>query len=122
MKISLKASAFTILYIIHYFVAGAQPVLETGGQKMPSEWIDKDTHHKVVRLSRVDGNNLSFYFHNNPFYKNKMVFYNTVNGHKQIYTVDLSTLKSEQVTNQLSNMNGEIVGQKTGNVVITLIQ
>ena len=45
-----------------------------------------------------------------------MVFYNTLNNHKQIYTVDLKTLKSEQVTHQPSNMNGEIVGQKTGNV------
>ncbi len=23
----------------------AQEVLETGGKKMPAEWIDKDTHH-----------------------------------------------------------------------------
>jgi oligogalacturonide lyase len=45
-----------------------------------------------------------------------MIFYNTVNNQKQIYTVDLKTLKSEQVTHQPSNMNGEIVGQKTGNV------
>ena len=94
----------------------AQPLLETGGQKMPDDWIDKDTHHKIVRLSRVDGNNLSFYFHNNPFYKNRMVFYNTLNNHKQIYTVDLSTLQNEQITNQANNMNGEIVGHKSGNV------
>jgi hypothetical protein len=94
----------------------AQPLLTTGGHRMPDEWIDSTTHHKIVRLSRIDGNNLSFYFHNNPFYKNRMVFYNTLNGHKQIYTVDLKTLKNEQVTSQPNNMNGEIVGHKTGNV------
>lgn len=94
----------------------AQPLLTTGGHRMPDEWIDSTTHHKIVRLSRIDGNNLSFYFHNNPFYKNRMVFYNTLNGHKQIYTVDLKTLKNEQITSQPNNMNGEIVGHKTGNV------
>jgi oligogalacturonide lyase len=96
--------------------AHAQPVMETGGQKMPDEWIDRDTHHKVVKLSRIEGQNGSFYFHNNPFYKNKMVFYNTNNKRRQIYTLDLVSLKAEQLTNQSSGMNGEIVGQKTGNV------
>src|SRR6478672_3146823 len=81
----------------------AQPVLETGGQKMPDEWIDKDTHHKVVRLTRKAGENSSFYFHNNPFIGNKMVFYSTdkTKG-RQIYTVDLKTLAIEQVTSQNS--------------------
>ena len=108
---------FVILLIcLQNIIAVAQPVMETGGQKMPDEWIDKDTHHKIVRLTRVDGNNLSFYFHNNPFYGNKLVFYNTNNNQKQIFSVDLSTLQTEQVTHQASAMNGEIVGQKTGNV------
>src|SRR5947209_5635362 len=41
-----------------------QPLAETGPKKeMLSEWIDQDTHHMVVRLSRKEGNNLSFYFH-----------------------------------------------------------
>jgi hypothetical protein len=43
------------------------PVMETGGRIMPVEWIDRDTHHRVIRLTRREGNNLSFYFHNNPF-------------------------------------------------------
>ncbi len=116
MKILVKFATVISMLTLQNIVVSAQPVLETGGQKMPGEWIDKDTHHKVVRLSGIEGNNLSFYFHNNPFFKNKMVFYNTLNNHKQIYTVDLKTLKSEQVTHQPSNMNGEIVGQKTGNV------
>src|SRR5437868_6096527 len=104
----------------------AQPVMETGGQKMPDEWIDKDTKHKVVRLSRIQGNSsLSFYFHNNPFIGNKMVFYssgkNDVSGiqkqetystnarNKQLWLLDLTTLKAEQLTHQASPMNGEIV-------------
>jgi oligogalacturonide lyase len=96
-------------------VASAQQVLETG-KDMPDEWIDKDTHHKVVRLSRTEGRNSSFYFHNNPFIGNKMVYYNTGANGRQVYTVDLNTLKPEQVTQQASPMNGEIVGAKTKSV------
>ena len=109
----------------------AQPVMETGGQKMPDEWIDNQTKHKVVRLSRIEGNSsLGFYFHNNPFIGNKMVFYSssrndvssvqkqetysTNSRNKQIWLLDLSTLQSEQLTHQASPMNGEIVHNKTG--------
>lgn len=92
------------------------PVLETGGKDMPDAWIDKDTHHKVIRLSRKEGSNASFYFHNNPFIGNKMVFYSTDKAGKQIHTVDLKTLQTEQVTSQASPMSGEIVGKKSRRV------
>lgn len=95
----------------------AQQVLETGSQKpMPESWIDKDTHHKIVRLSNKPGSNASFYFHNNPFVGNKMVFYSTDQNGKQLYTVDLATRKIEQITHQASPMSGEIVGVKGKNV------
>jgi oligogalacturonide lyase len=114
----------------------AQPLMETGGQKMPDEWIDKSTGHKVIRLTRRKGNNMSFYFHNDPFAGNKMIFYgtdylNTASNdsvkqetgnipasNKQLYSVDLRTLfaesggKVEQLTFQSSPMNGEIVAPK----------
>jgi len=106
------------------------PSMETGGQKMPDEWIDKSTGHKVIRLTRRVGNNMSFYFHNNPFVGSKMIFYgtdllNTINNdsvkqetgtipanNKQLYSVDLNSLKVEQLTHQASPMNGEIVATK----------
>jgi oligogalacturonide lyase len=111
----------------------AQPVLETGGKIMPDEWIDQDTKHKVVKLTRKEGSNFSFYFHNNPFVGNKMVFYNTSPQkeaekaakqetsnisarNKQLYTVDLKTLKVEQLSNHATPMNGEIVSAKTREV------
>ena len=59
------------------FHTNAQPLLETGAQKMPSVWIDKDTHHKVMRLTNNGRSNMSFYFHNNPFAGNSMVFYSS---------------------------------------------
>ena len=115
------------------FSVFAQTVMETGGQKMPDEWIDKSTGHKIIRLTRMEGSNYSFYFHNNPFIGNKMVFYNTspqkqeeqaakveisnisAKG-RQIYWVDLKTLKIEQLSNHKTAMSGEIVSAKTKEV------
>jgi oligogalacturonide lyase len=114
--------------------AFAQPVMETGGQPMPNEWIDKTTGHKIIKLTRREGSNMSFYFHNNPFVGDKMVFYGTnyqnsqkndsvkqetgniSAQNKQLYTVDLKTLKVEQLTFQQSPMNGEIVAAKNKSV------
>jgi len=130
---SILNCLFTACLSASIISISAQPVLETGGKPMPDEWIDKDTKHKVIRISRIAGNsNLSFYFHNNPFIENKMVFYssskNDVSGvrkqeissinsrNKQLHLLDLSTLKSEQLTFHSSPMNGEIVHKKNGEV------
>ena len=127
MKIlSTVALLFATVLSLH-----AQEVLETGGKKMPDEWIDKDTKHRVVKLTRLEGrSNLSFYFHNNPFIGNSMVFYSSnknnvdsvrkqeistvVSGNRQIHLLDLKTLKSEQLTYHRLPMNGEIVDNKKG--------
>ena len=120
----------TIAILLYARVLFAQPLLETGGKAMPDEWIDKDTHHKIIKLTRKEGSNYSFYFHNNPFVGNKMVFYNTSPQkpseqaakveisntsarNRQIYMVDLETLKIEPLTNHPTAMNGEIVSAKT---------
>ena len=123
----------TLIFICFALPVFAQPLMETGGQKMPDEWIDKSTGHKIIRLTRMEGSNYSFYFHNNPFIGNKMVFYNTspqkqaeqaakveisnisAKG-RQIYWVDLKTLKIEQLSNHKTAMGGEIVSAKTKEV------
>jgi oligogalacturonide lyase len=93
----------------------AQPLDSTGSKKaMPDEWIDQDTHHKVVRLSRKDGNNLSFYFHNNPFIGNTMIFYSTDDSGKHLYSVDLRTLRLTRISDGAGG--GEIVGHRTQSV------
>src|SRR5215211_5073297 len=113
------ASSLLLLLCIS---AASQSVIETGGKKMSDEWIDQDTKHKVIKLTRNGASNLSFYFHNNPFIGNKMVYYssnvNDVSGiqkqetfstnakNKQLHLLDLSTLNSEQLTYQASPMNG----------------
>jgi oligogalacturonide lyase len=105
----------------------AQPIIQTGGQKMPSTWIDKNTHHKVIRLTQRKGNSASFYFHNNPFITEQdgktvsMVFYGN-DAYKadaegmQLFTVNLSNLKITQLTDMKFRKTGEIVGKKNHNI------
>ncbi len=72
---NISIALLTGCCLLRGFTAHAQQELETGGQKpMPAEWIDKDTHHKVIRLTDDSRSNLSFYFHNNPFVGNRMVY------------------------------------------------
>ena len=88
----------------------AQPVMGTGGHKMPNEWIDAATHHKIIKLTRREESSLSFYFHNNPFIDNKMVFYGKDEHKKrQYFIVDLATFKVTQLTHHVGNITGEIV-------------
>jgi oligogalacturonide lyase len=95
----------------------SQQVLETGGKKMPNEWIDQDTKHKVVRLTNKTGENASFYFHNNPFVGNTMVFYSTDSSSgKQLYRLDLDTKAVQQLTKFNRPMSGEIVGVRSRKV------
>ena len=129
---------YLYLFLIFILTGACQtkklPVIETGSiTPMPDEWIDKDTGHKVVKLtSAIEGSSLSFYFHNNPFIGDEMVFYNsskqnpdevtdmkkeeTYNTNvknKQLYSINLTTKKINQLTNSSSPMNGEIVSEKT---------
>lgn len=131
----INTCILVITALITYVPAQSQQILQTGGQKMPDEWIDKSTGHKLIRLSRKEGSNVSFYFHNNPFIGNKMVFYSSSHEKagdvtdmkkqeadvgnikdKQLFTVDLNTLAIEQLTHHQAPMNGEIVSAKTKRV------
>lgn len=96
-----------------------QQVLETGSLKpMPNEWIDKETGHKVIRLINREGTNGSFYFNNNCFVPQKgsegdvMVFSGSTAIGNQLFTVNLKTFKTEQLTNR-RRVSGEMVCPKT---------
>jgi oligogalacturonide lyase len=116
----MKLTCYLLLFLCCH--AHAQQLLETGGQKpMPDEWIDKDTHHKVIRLTRKPGENASFYFHNDPFIRDaphgdRMVFYSTDKAGRQLYAVNLKTKETVQLTQQALPMKGEIVGHKNHEV------
>ena len=98
------------------------PVIETGSVSlMPVGWIDKDTGHKIIHLVSREGENRSFYFHNNPFLQakggigEKMIFYGMVEGNLQLFSVDLKTNQTIQITHK-KGVKGEIVGTKTRQV------
>lgn len=118
----MKFKILTLLAIYANIAIAQQE--QTTGLNMPNSWIDADTHHKIARLTNNDRSNLSFYFHNNPFIGNKMVYYSTEKTQnpaakqetynsnardRQLYMLDLKTLQSERLTNHSSPITGEIV-------------
>jgi oligogalacturonide lyase len=74
----------------------------------PTEWIDPDTGHRVVRLSREAGT-ASLYFHQNAYTASgdKLV----VTNRKGIATIALKTGQSEQIVE--GRTSHLIVGKKT---------
>jgi len=97
----------TSMLSVYTAVALAQPVLATGSAKpMPDVWIDKDTGHKIVRLTGSTGNAIkNWYFHNNPFFVSpgyqgdKMVFSDVdANNVRQVFAMNMKTFKAEQLT------------------------
>jgi oligogalacturonide lyase len=76
---------------------------------IPTDWIDPDTGHRVIRLSREDGSQSS-YFHQNEFTPDgKRLVFTAPTG---LYTVDLQTRAIEQIR---AGRTGLLcVGRKTG--------
>ncbi len=119
-----------------FIFAEAQPIIETGGNIMPVEWIDKSTGHRVIKLSRIPGSSFSFYFNNNPFIGNEMIFYNGdalknesanslktrreanyLNGrNKQLFSVNLKNFRIKKLTNLNSVMDCEIVNPNNAKI------
>ena len=136
MKMSLFPQTGLMLCFVLgcHLLTNAQPVLETGGKPMPGEWIDQSTGHRVIRLVNRPGNNMSFYFHNNPFAGDWMVFYgtdylptvkndsvkqetgNVTAGNKQLYSIHRKTRRVVQLTHASGPMNGEIVAPQSKQV------
>ena len=129
----MKSSYDYFLISIIFFCCCNQEklaVLETGSVKpMPSVWIDRDTGHKIWRLTDTASDNRSFYFHNNPFIPAKgdegdiMVFYSSKErrlsdrwysggGFRQLYSINLKTFEINQLTTDSRPIFGEIVGKK----------
>lgn len=80
--------------------------------ELPKEWIDKDTGHKIVRLSEENGSS-SFYFHQNGYAGDKLVF-STRHG---LSTYDFKTKKIEEIVQ--GRAGNVIVGRKNHKVFYT---
>lgn len=77
----------------------------------PREWIDPDTGHRVVRLSREPGS-ASLYFHQNAYSPDgKKLVITTPGG---VSTINLATREIESVVE--GHVNVIVVGRKTGDV------
>jgi oligogalacturonide lyase len=86
----------------------------SAAEEPPKEWIDSDTGHRVIRLSREAGSS-SLYFHQNAYSADgKKLVITTPSG---LSTVNLQTRDVELV---VTGRVGVIVtGRKTGNVYYT---
>jgi len=77
----------------------------------PTEWVDPDTGHRVVQLSREPGSE-SIYFNLNPFTPDgKRMLITTPSG---IATVDLQTRAVEKIVGDHAHLI--MVGHKTGKI------
>jgi oligogalacturonide lyase len=83
-------------------------------EELPVEWIDHDTGHRVIRLSREPGT-ASLYFHQNAYSADgrKLV---VTNPHG-IATIDLKTRAVDQVVE--GRVGVLVTGHKTGQIYYT---
>jgi oligogalacturonide lyase len=96
------------IYILFSVLFAATLCAQSTRPAIPREWVDKDTGHRVVRLSDEDGS-LSLYFHQNAFTPDgKKLIFRSPTG---LYTVDLASRKIEQVLAE-TNLNIIVAGRK----------
>jgi oligogalacturonide lyase len=105
-----------ILLTSMFFIVGtrAQEAVKEQAKtppEIPREWIDRDTGHRVVRLSEEPGSQ-SFYFHQNGYTASgdKLVF-STPNG---LSTYNFKTKKIEQIVQ--GRAGSVVVGKKSRKV------
>lgn len=87
-------------FVCVFVLSGVYAAACARGTSVPDEWIDEETGHKVVRLSRRSGgSNWCFYFHQNPFTAkgDKMVFLGATDKGRCASSVDLDTLEVRQI-------------------------
>src|ERR1051326_9196269 len=80
-------------------IALAICAINTHSENLRNDWIDPDTGHRVIRISRLPGHSESFYFHQNAFTASgdKMVFGNTsTNGPHDLFVFDWRTRSIER--------------------------
>ena len=103
--------AFLVILILPLLSHAADTSSSSGDLR--DEWIDPDTGHRVIRLSRVPGRSESFYFHQNAFSPDgdKFVFSNMSDGGRnRLFVLDWATRKTEPLTD--AGAASAVVSQK----------
>ncbi len=112
------ALAFGLLALIRLGAQAATAPTESPGKPvLRDEWVDADTGHRVVRLSRLPGRSESFYFHQNAFSPrgDQMVFINTAPGTgPRLFLLDGDSRKATPLTESV--VRGGVVGRTTPRV------
>jgi len=100
--------------LVMLLLAPLQTASAAAAAEPPTEWIDQDTGHRVVRLSKEPGT-ASLYFHQNSYSPDgsKLVVTNPAG----IATIDLATRRITQIAK--GNVKIMVTGKKSGNVYYT---
>lgn len=98
-------------FLLLVFAAG----LLRAQASLPTEWVDPDTGHRVIRLSREDGTQ-SLYFHQNAYSADgRKLIVTTAGG--GIAAIDLATREIKPVV--AGPVSVLVTGHKTGDVYYT---
>jgi oligogalacturonide lyase len=96
----------------------AEPAMNAPATPPPSDWIDPDTGHRIVRLSTEPGSS-TLYFHNNSYTPegDKLIF-NTPGG---VAVMDITTLGSQPPKSEIvTSGGGAFMARRTREVYVTL--
>jgi oligogalacturonide lyase len=117
----MKISTLLPLCLIFVSACAVSPVVTTtsrvsnaASNEPPTSWIDPDTGHRVIRLTREPGSD-SFYFNYNGYTPDgKKMAYSTPGG---ISVLNLKTLEAKQLV--AGPTKPILVGHKTSNLYYT---
>src|ERR1700733_13098952 len=84
-------------------------------QALPTEWIDPDTGHRVIRLSREDGTQ-SLYFNQNAYTADGKILIGATAG-GGIATINLATREVRPLVS--GPVSVLVAGHKTGDIYYT---
>jgi oligogalacturonide lyase len=102
--------------LVPFIAYGAGAASERAGA-LRDDWVDPETRHRLVRLSRIPGESESFYFHQNAFTAqgDKMVFVNsTPAASNRLFVLDWASRKATPLTE--SGVRGGVVGKTSRQV------
>jgi oligogalacturonide lyase len=106
-----------VLFVLAFTGVDAFAAGTASSPPLRDEWLDPDTGHRVVRLSRLPGTSESFYFHQNAFTRegDRMVFVNRHPGQSnRLCVLNWATRQSEPLTDP--GVLGGIVSRTTRRV------
>src|SRR5580693_9495037 len=94
-----------LFFLILVILVSRMPL--TGAEEPPTSWVDKDTGHRVIRLTQEAGSS-GLYFNVNAYSPDgKLMVYVAPDG---IHTLELATLKTRLLVPSPPESGGNIHG------------